>query len=340
MLRWILNLVVLTMAIVSCVAQTQLSTSEGPLDLVVSNESPEALYRIVCDYFSFKVEFDKQMRSDKKVDLRLNNASAKEALDTIAILTGTSWQPVTADSIYVTDGMPSAAALPRVIDQNSPPAPATPPSRAPLPAGRDGWKFRRLTLDFGGGWTRTQGGGLSTGINFRGGVGWRLSPQPHRYDDIGNALRARHWSVYVVGEFAFTDAGLTKAGLQQQIQLNSSLSSATSATARYYTGTADPTFRYCVLNCRVTFYGLGGFGWMRRTVEFDGPPTATSPVGSNAKIASFDYHSPAYEAGSGVTFGPFRPTEGITYYVEWRRLQGFGSNGGSTLWPISFGVRW
>jgi hypothetical protein len=286
----------------------------------IENESPRVLYEMVGKFFDVSVQFAPGMRSDNKFSLTLSNSTLGAALNQIAGLTRTAWVQTGPNAVYVSDALPPAIASP---NRNSAP-----------------YKFRKFTADFGGGWTRSQGGGLETGINFRAGGGWLLSPQPHLYSASGDPLRGRHWSLYLVGEFAFTQSGLTNTALLQQIQLNPALSSATSATPRYYSATADPTFRYCLLKCRVTFYELGGFGWMHRTVEFDGPSNGTSPVGSNGKLASFGYQSPAYEAGSGVTFGPFPFSEGVTYYVEWRRLQGLGSNGGSTLWPLSFGIRW
>lgn len=220
------------------------------------------------------------------------------------------------------------------------PAPLSSGIRQTTPSGTESRDFRRFTADFGGGWTWVQGGGVAKGLTFRGGAGWRLSPQSALYSATGDRLRERHWSLYLVGEFTFIQSGLTNAGLQQAIKLNQAPSSATSGTARYYNATADPTFRYCVFRCRVTFYGLGGFGWMHRTVEFDGLPTATSPIGSNTTVASFGYDSAAYNVGWGLTLGPFKPTEGLTYYVEVRRLTGFGPNGNNTLWPLWLGIRW
>jgi hypothetical protein len=316
----ILHVLGLTLAGFPCAGQTQPFADKAPIERwEIKNASPRILYETVGQFFDITVHFDPRMLSDKKISLKLSNSTAPAALDKIASLTATAWKAVGENTIYVADAPPG------VPSSNYDSAP---------------YRLRKFTADFGGGWTRSQGGGLETGINFRAGGGWLLSPQPRRYSDTGNWLRARHWSLYLVGEFAFTQSQLTNAALIQQIQLNPALSSATSAIPRYYTATADPTFRYCLLKCRVTFYELGGLGWMHRTVEFDGPSNGTSPVGSNGKLASFGYQSPAYEAGSGVTFGPFPFSEGVTYYVEWRRLQGLGSNGGSTLWPLSFGIRW
>jgi hypothetical protein len=223
------------------------------------------------------------------------------------------------------------------------PARATPPATC-TPVSDQTPRFRQVTADFGGGWTWAQHGAMVTGVNFRGGGGLRLSPQAKPYDDNGTPLCVRHWSVYLVGEFIFDQSGLSGGAVKQAIQLNPQnlgLSTATSATARYYSLTVDPTFRYCVYKCSVTVYGLGGFGWLHRNAEFRGSPTQGSPIGlPNPAVASFSYDSPAYVAAVGVTLGPVKFTSGLTYYIEIRRLQGLGINSDSTLWPMSLGIRW
>lgn len=306
---WMLNMLLLAFAVFPCSAQTQqLASQDQRGSLSMTKASPKDLYLEAGKVFGIKVSFDPKWKSNKLVNLELNDVTARVALDSIANLTETSWEVVGPNDVFVTAGQP--------------------------------FKFRKFTADFGGGLTWSQGGGLARGINFRGGGGVRLSPQSKRYSDIGDRLRQRHWSLYLDGEFTFIQAGLTQDGLHQAILVNPALASATSGTANYYSVTADPNFRYCVWSCRLTFYVLGGFGWMHRTVEFSGPPTGTSPVGSGKTVATFDYNSAAYDVGGGVTFGPFKPTEGVTYYVEARRLAGFGPNGASTLWPLSFGIRW
>jgi hypothetical protein len=333
--RWLmLNVLLLNVAVLPCAAQTgQLAPRTQGGCLAASNQPAKALYEGRAQTMAF----DQLMRVDNKVDLQPADVTVQDSPNSIGTVVG--------DNVsFVADPLPTAQTPSSGNEQAQTPTPASASgstsSPQPSPNDSEAHNFRRFTADFGGGWTWAQGGGLATGINFRGGAGWLLSPQPQRYNSIGNRLRERHWSLYLVGEFTFIQSGLTKSGLQQAIQLNPALSSATSATGRYYSATADPNLRYCVLNCRITLYVLGGFGWMRRTVEFNGPATAESPVGSNATVASFNYDSAAYDVGGGVTLGPFKYTEGLTYFVEVRRLQGFGSNGGSTLLPLSFGIRW
>lgn len=206
-------------------------------------------------------------------------------------------------------------------------------------------QFRHFTADFGGGWTWARGGSTSLGVVFHAGAGLRLSPADEkRFDDNGNPIRDRHWSLYLIGDFMFNQSPVTSKALAQAIQLNpqiTGLSSATAATQRYYTASAGPTFRYCWRDCTYTVYGLGGLGWMHRNVDFTGVPQKGSPIGlQNPSVAGFDYDSVAYDWGAGVAFGPFKPIEGATFFIELRRLQGVASNDVNALWPLSIGVRW
>jgi len=214
-----------------------------------------------------------------------------------------------------------------------------------VPGGEDAPKvpeFRHFTANVGGGWT-DGGANVDRGNNLEAGAGVLLSGPPERYDQCGYRLGDRRWSLYLSADFLFNWSGLSRSGVDNAVTLNPqdpTLLSAINGRAKFYSTTLDPTFRYRVRNW-FTIYASGGFGWMRRTVEFTGlPPQGTVIQGPTAVIAGFGGNSGVFDAGGGISFGPIGPTGNLTYYVEARWLQGIGINSGTKLVPLSFGLRW
>jgi opacity protein-like surface antigen len=204
-------------------------------------------------------------------------------------------------------------------------------------------KLHHFTADVGGGWTGREGANIDRGNNLEGGAGVRLSPQSEQYDDCGYRRDDRRWSLYVNADFLFNWAGLSSIGVSNAVTLNPqdpTLLSAINGRAKFYSTTLDPTFRYR-FGGWFTVYATGGFGWMRRSVEFTGLPVQGTVIqGPVAVITGFGGNSGVFDAGGGVSFGPIGKTGGVTYYVEARWLQGIGLNSGIKLAPVSFGLRW
>jgi hypothetical protein len=201
-----------------------------------------------------------------------------------------------------------------------------------------------ITADIGGGpWTGAEDIGVDSGFNVKAGGGILVSSREAQFTTTGVRCRDRHWSLYLGINFLFTQSGLAE-GTANQVATsnpqNPTLLSATSGRGRYYALTMEPTFRYRLTRI-VTVYALGGFGLLKRTLDFTGmPPQGTIVQGPSAVAASFSGASGVFDAGGGISFGPVNRTAGVSYYIELRRLQGLGVNGGTTLWPAAAGIRW
>jgi hypothetical protein len=189
------------------------------------------------------------------------------------------------------------------------------------------------TFNIGAGGTPTTPGdtsGLKAGPNFQAGAGFvaRLS-----------AKGPRMWTLAITPDFLYDDMGVTGEALNQAKNLNPTdikLLQANSAKAQFYSGTLDLKFVAPSVH-GFQFYGLAGFGWLRRTVDFSG--TSTEGVllqpGTPA-VFETQGNSASYDLGIGA----YRHI-GRTWmlYVEGRRVHGLAVNSGITLLPLSIGVR-
>lgn len=196
--------------------------------------------------------------------------------------------------------------------------------------------FHSCTVNAGGGWAPVTGAetnSLKSGWNFHAGAGFG-GPRP----SIGHA-----WSFFLTGNFMFDQLGVSQTALQQARILNPTdigLLQATSATAKFYSTTLDPTVRFPEKG-HLQFYAFAGFGWLRRSLDFSGTsgdgallqPAAPSVFGTGG-------NSGAYDAGLGGNFRLRAPMEHFRFYAEVRVLHGLAVNRETTLIPISAGIRW
>ncbi|MGD0362488.1 MAG: outer membrane beta-barrel protein [Bryobacteraceae bacterium] len=108
--------------------------------------------------------------------------------------------------------------------------------------------------------------------------------------------------------------------------------------ARYYTTTVDPTYRF-VPNGRISPYILGGFGWLRRSVELTGPPSPNPLIyPGNVPLQLADSNSGVFDLGAGLNFRLSKT--GASLYLEGRYVHGLAINGHTTLVPVVLGIRW
>ncbi len=196
--------------------------------------------------------------------------------------------------------------------------------------------FHSCTLNAGGGWTPVAGadaGSLKNGWNFNAGGGFG-GPRP----SPGHA-----WSFFVTANFLFDQLGVSQTALQNARVLNPTnigLLSATSAQAKFYSTTLDPTVRFPAQG-RFQGYAFAGFGWMRRSIDFNG----TSYQGgllqpSTPTVFAAAGNSGAYDAGVGANVRLPGAMNHFGFYAEVRVVHGLAVNRASTLIPVSAGFRW
>ncbi len=183
-----------------------------------------------------------------------------------------------------------------------------------LPAGEDRNNFDKA------GWGLQAGGGFAVA----------RSTEP----DHGNS-----W--YVTANFMYEKFKANAKALGLASSENyPQLQNVTSAHGSFPAVTIDPTFRHA-FNRRWGFYAGGGFGWLRRSIGFDG---------ANVKMSTLLYpnsitldrrasNSGVFDIGGGVNVAP-RKLGGFMLFAEARVYHGLAINSGSTLVPLSLGVRW
>jgi hypothetical protein len=203
---------------------------------------------------------------------------------------------------------------------------------------QDDTGFHWFTFNGGGGWAAphgTEASSLNTGWkNFDAGAGFAVTPPP---------APGRKWSVFITANFMFEQLGVKQAALQDAIATNPTnigLLEAASARAQFYSTTLDPTFRFPIA-WRVSGYVFGGFGWLRRDLEF----TGVSGIGSLLLPGSPDVfgsggNSGAYDVGGGLNFRLPRQAGGLMIYAEARVTHGLAVNNATMLTPVSIGIRW
>jgi hypothetical protein len=119
---------------------------------------------------------------------------------------------------------------------------------------------RPITLSVGGMLTPAAESQLTRGWDLMAGGGFAVSPRAHH----------RSWRLYLTGNFMFEHLGVTADAFNQVKTFNPSIQNATGARARFYAATLDPNVRIRV-NRRVSWYGVGGFGWLQRSIDYTAP---------------------------------------------------------------------
>ncbi len=173
------------------------------------------------------------------------------------------------------------------------------------------------------------GHNFKSGWGVRGGGGFAVSRNPERHG----------FSYYITANYMYSQSKATAAALEAAKMANpTQLMNATSAHGSFSAVTIDPTARFAV-NPRLSLYGLGGFGWFRRGVGFNGanPATLIQPHGDS--LDRLSSNSGVFDFGGGANFGTIK-NGGLMLFAEIRWYQGTAINSGTSLVPLSVGVRW
>jgi len=181
-----------------------------------------------------------------------------------------------------------------------------------FPQGEDGQNFDKL------GWGVQAGGGFAVTGN----------------DDPDHGNR---W--YVTGNFMYEKFRANAAALNAAKAANpTQLANATSAHGGFTTVTLDPTFRHA-FSRRYGMYMSGGFGWLRRGIGFNGASPGTLLQSGSISLDRVASNSGVFDLGGGLNFAP-KQLGGFMLFAEARVYRGLAINNGSTLVPLSVGIRW
>jgi hypothetical protein len=206
--------------------------------------------------------------------------------------------------------------------------------------------FHSITLHAGGGvafLSGTDAHNFDMPRGFQFGGGKALLGQPKQeYDQQSNPLPLRRWNIFLTGNFIYQQSAINLNAVREAIALNpqnTALLSATSGTAKFYSTTLDFVPRF-EASRRVSVYALGGFGWLRRTLVFEGVSSQGSLLQpSGPTVFAPHRNSGVVDGGAGIDFGVFGRGS-IKLFGEVRVLHGLATNSGTTLVPLSAGVRW
>jgi hypothetical protein len=181
--------------------------------------------------------------------------------------------------------------------------------------------------DIDGQSTRT----LVRGLYWRLGGGFAATPPGRRY------------SLFINGSFMYDRSGMTAVAVREAVVSNPqnvSLLAATSGKARFYSAMLEPTLRFPASSC-VRGYVFGGFGWLQRSLDFNGTSTQGSLLQPTSPgVFGTGGNSGAFDVGGGLDGELTRGGAGPRVFVEVRYLRGTGLNGGTALIPLSAGFRW
>jgi hypothetical protein len=143
---------------------------------------------------------------------------------------------------------------------------------------------------------------------------------------------------YVTGNYLYNKFRVRGSALAEAMSKDSALTGASSAHGSFSAVTLDPTFRV-VPNPRYSLYWTGGFGWLRRGIGFNGVSMLPPLLPSGSALYRVASNSGVFDFGMGANFVP-RSFHGIMLFTEGRVYHATAINSGSTLVPISVGVRW
>jgi hypothetical protein len=181
-----------------------------------------------------------------------------------------------------------------------------------LPHGEDGQNFDKL------GWGFQAGGGFAL----------------HHQDDPD-----RGWRFFLTSSFMFQKFKANANALNLAKQENPIvLKSATSAHGGFSAVTVDliPRFTWTRRN---SIYFAGGFGWLRRGIDFNNKNPGTLLQSNAISLDRLASNSGVFDAAAGYNRGMSK-NGGLILFLEGRVYRGLTVNGGNTLVPISVGVRW
>jgi hypothetical protein len=166
------------------------------------------------------------------------------------------------------------------------------------------------------------------GWGFQAGGGFAVTRQA----ESGRGLR-----LYLTGNYLYDKFRVRESALLAAIPKEPAITGAVQAHGSFSAITFDPTLRYT--RGLYSVYGIGGFGWLRRGLGFNGtnPVPPLFPNGSSLdRVAS---NSGVFDFGMGINFAP-RRWHGLMVFTEGRFYHGAAINSGSSLVPVSVGLRW
>ena len=185
-----------------------------------------------------------------------------------------------------------------------------------------------FSFNIGAGFTEPSGPDhrrLDTGFNINAGVGFNFVP-----------------NVGVQAEFGYNQLGI-KSSLLSTVGVPD-------GQARIYSATLNPIVRFNPTG-RFDFYLIGGGGFYHRTVEFT-QPTITSVVAfdpffgffpvnvpANQVVASQEQNKAGLNIGAGVS-ARIKGDSNLKVYAESRYHYIFTNPIRTTVWPVTFGLRW
>jgi hypothetical protein len=175
-----------------------------------------------------------------------------------------------------------------------------------------------------------EGNNFNSGWGFQAGGGFAV----FRPSEPGRGAAVYITANFMYDRLAATGAALTQAKTAEPTQL----ASATSAHGSFSAVTLDPTVRYST-SARLSFYGSGGFGWFRRAIGFNGANPETLTESNGITLGRLGANSGVFDLGGGLSFG-LTPKGGLMLYAEARVYRGVTVNSGTTIVPLSVGVRW
>lgn len=180
-----------------------------------------------------------------------------------------------------------------------------------IPEGSDGQNFDRA------GW------------GFQAGGGFAVTPPPR----LGSG-----WQWYVTSNYLYDRFKANAHALALAVAANPQLQNATAAHGDFSSVTLDVNPRL-EFRGRYSVYAIGGFGWLRRGVNFNGANPGTLLQSSGPSLDRLSSNSGVFDLGVGINTKP-RIFHGLMLFGEVRVYRGLAVNNGSTLVPISLGVRW
>jgi len=167
------------------------------------------------------------------------------------------------------------------------------------------------------------------GWGFQGGGGFAVTRQAE--PDHGHT-----W--YVTANYLYDKFRVRSSALATAISKEPQLAGAQSAHGAFSAVTLDPLIRFA-LPRHYSPYLVGGFGWLRRGIGFNGANLAPPLLPSASSLYRVASNSGVFDFGAGINFAP-RKLQGVMLFTEGRMYHGTAINSGSTLVPISVGVRW
>jgi hypothetical protein len=188
------------------------------------------------------------------------------------------------------------------------------------------------TLSIGADYTTPfgdDGSKFQQGFGFQAGGGFEVTP----------AVEPRRGvTLFIDADFLYARLKATMAAVEEAKSQQTQLASATGAHGGFAAVTLDPTLRY-PLTVRTSLYLLGGFGWFRRGINFNGSTQPNLLRSTGSTLGRLSANSGVFDVGGGVNFGLTRKG-GLMLYAEARVYRALAVNSGTTLVPLSVGLRW